>query len=270
MAAVVLCYYHVDSSLRGGDLEFCGREPMDVLGWGDCSNNVHDLGSESLRQALRGGGTSDKSAAVHNCRVPIGQGTLLVFSNYQTAHRVLRMKNTGETEASRDFVALFVLDPSAPALRPARSVLAAPHLLTQTLAPAKIPISGIQKVLEFLGVSPSDVMKKMQRNQLLSEQLKPSGQFANGGHVYTTGNGCFTMIGWLHKLLAPIDGGGRFVLDDEWPERNPKGFERLKALNLAPKGSNRGLSEVLSLPTAKLRQRLNKGKRQGKGTHKGY
>ncbi|CAE7029237.1 Cog5 [Symbiodinium sp. CCMP2592] len=212
---------------------------------------------------------SDKSAAVHNCRVPIGEGTLLVFSNYQMAHRVLRMKNTGKTEASRDFVALFVLDPSAPALLPARSILATPHLLTRTLAPAKIPISGIQKLLEFLGVSLSDVMQKMQRNQLLSEQLKPSGQFANGGDVYTTGNGCFTMIGWLHKLLEPIDESGRFL--DEWPERNPKGFERrLKALNLPPEGSNRGLSEVLSLPTAKLRQRLSKGKRQGKGTHKGY
>ena len=90
----------------------------------------------------------------------------------------------------------------------------------------------------------------MQRNQLLSEQLKPSGEFANGGKVFTTGNGCFTMIGWLHKLLEHH--GDR----ESFQELNPRGFERLKALNLAPEGSNRGLSELLSLPTTKLRQRL--------------
>jgi len=258
VAAVVLYYYNVDPSLRGGDMEFCGREPMDVLGAGDCSNNIDDLGSESLRVAFRGTSKSqsDKSAAVHNCRVPIGEGTLLVFSNYQMAHRVLRMKNTGKTEASRDFVALFVLDPSAPALLPARSVLAAPHLLTRTLAPAKIPISGIQIVLEFLGVSQTDVMRKMQRNLLLSEQLKPSGQFACGGSVHCTGNGCYTMIGWLHKLLEDQD-------PDPFDEVNPKGIQRLAALNLAPEGSDRGLSEALSLPTAKLKQRL---KEIGKGS----
>ena len=39
VAAVVLYYYHVHPQLRGGDMEFCGREPMDILGIGDCSNN---------------------------------------------------------------------------------------------------------------------------------------------------------------------------------------------------------------------------------------
>ena len=251
VAAVVLYYYHVDSSLHGGDMEFCGREPMDVLGFGDCSNNIGGLGSKSLRQALRGGSKSDNSsAAVHNCRVPIGDGTLLVFSNYQMAHRVLRLKNTGSTEASRDFVALFVLDPSAPALLPARSILAAPHLLRRTLAPVQISESAIRNVLEFLGVSQTDVVRKVQRNRLLSEQLKPSGEFACGGNVYATGNGCYTMIGWLHNMLEDRRGGQLYE------SMNPEGFARLAALNLPPEGSDRGLSEVLSLPTSKLDQRL--------------
>ncbi|CAE7266104.1 unnamed protein product [Symbiodinium necroappetens] len=249
VAAVVLYYYHVDSSLRGGDMELCGREPMDVLGFGDCSNNVSDLGSKSLREALRGGSKSDQSSAVHNCRVPIGNGTLLVFSNYQMAHRVLRLKNTGSTEASRDFVALFVLDPSSPALLPARSILAAPHLLRRTLAPVQMSESAIQNVLEFLGVSQTDVERKIQRNRLLSEQLKPSGEFACGGKVYATGNGCYTMIGWLHNMLEHRGG-------QAFEGMNPEGFERLAALNLPPKGSDRGLSEVLSLPTSKLQRRL--------------
>ena len=36
-------YYHVDPALEGGDMEFCGREPMDVLGSGDCSNNYEQF-----------------------------------------------------------------------------------------------------------------------------------------------------------------------------------------------------------------------------------
>ena len=92
-------------------------------------------------------------------------------------------------------------------------------------------------------------MRKRQRNRLLSEQLKPSGEFACGGDVYATGNGCFTMIGWLHNMLENRG-------DREFEDVNPKGFQRLAALNLPPEGSDRGLSEVLSLPTTKLHQRL--------------
>ena len=46
-----------------------------------------------------------------------GEGTLLVFSNCQMAHRVLRMWNDSGREAYRDFVALFILDPAFPPLK---------------------------------------------------------------------------------------------------------------------------------------------------------
>ena len=62
-------YYHVDKSLHGGDMEFCGREPMDILGWGDCSNNYRSFGRESLRSALRGDARDPPKLT--NCRVPI-------------------------------------------------------------------------------------------------------------------------------------------------------------------------------------------------------
>lgn len=89
VAAVVLYYYHVDPKLRGGDMEFCGREPMDILGIGDCSNNfeatclqlnsscsyrrdshgfclgAQDFGRDSLKVAFR------DEKKVSNCRVPI-------------------------------------------------------------------------------------------------------------------------------------------------------------------------------------------------------
>eukprot|EP00438_Fugacium_kawagutii_P006326 Skav213281 [mRNA] locus=scaffold2236:26930:27431:- [translate_table: standard] len=97
-------------------MEFCGREPMDVLGYGDCDDeNIDRFHRESLHAALRG--TSSAKPKIANCRVPIREGTLLVFSNYQMAHRVLRMCNSSTHEASRDFVALFILDPACPPLQ---------------------------------------------------------------------------------------------------------------------------------------------------------
>ena len=36
----------MDENLEGGAMEFCGREPLDVLGWGDCSNNYYKLTKE--------------------------------------------------------------------------------------------------------------------------------------------------------------------------------------------------------------------------------
>ena len=50
-------------------MEFCGREPMDVLGLGDCSNNYRQFHRESLKAALKDGPNGTKVA---NCRVPIG------------------------------------------------------------------------------------------------------------------------------------------------------------------------------------------------------
>ena len=69
LGATLRYYYHVDKSLHGGDMEFCGREPMDILGWGDCSNNYRSFGRESLRSALRGDARDPPKLA--NCRVPI-------------------------------------------------------------------------------------------------------------------------------------------------------------------------------------------------------
>ena len=248
VAAVVLYYYHVDPALHGGDMEFCGREPMDVIGAGDCSNNFQDLSKQTLLTALRGDGP-----AVHNCRVPIGEGTLLVFSNYQMAHRVLRLVNSSTSEASRDFVALFILDPSVPALRPARSILAKPFLLQRTLARAHLAPTDILRVMEFVGASQSDEARRKQRNQMLMEQLKPTGQFALGSNVYATGNGCYAMIGWLHNLLnhEENDAFEDLAAHDGWKGRTP-----LVALNLPPLKVDRGLSEVLSVPTAELERRL--------------
>jgi len=60
---------------------------------------------------------------IPRCRVPIEKGTLLVFSNYQVVHRVLKMfyphSEKGDKHApcglaSRDFLVLFISDQRSP------------------------------------------------------------------------------------------------------------------------------------------------------------
>ena len=82
-------------------------------------------------------------------RVFSGKGTLLVFSNYQMAHRVLRMVNASAREASRDFVALFVLDPAFPPLRPAASVLANSFLMRRALQSRGLSFSNVTNIQEM-------------------------------------------------------------------------------------------------------------------------
>jgi hypothetical protein len=54
------------------------------------------------------------------CRIPVKSGTLVVFSNYQMIHRVLRMtydgvdSNTPDGNASRDFLMFFIVDQCKP------------------------------------------------------------------------------------------------------------------------------------------------------------
>ena len=136
IVAVVLYYYHKDEALHGGAMEFCDRGPIDVIGVGDCSNNLNDFGNNSLNESLRG---EDQNAGrIPACKVPVEEGTLLVFSNHQMVHRVLTMANRATREASRDFVALFVVDPNHP-LVPAAAHLTTERVLRRILAPRIIP-----------------------------------------------------------------------------------------------------------------------------------
>ncbi|CAK9066210.1 Conserved oligomeric Golgi complex subunit 5 [Durusdinium trenchii] len=252
VAAVVLYYYHVDPQLEGGDMEFCGREPMDVLGIGDCSNNYGKFHAASVRAALRDG----PETRVANCRVPIREGTLLVFSNCQLVHRVLKMVNSGTHEASRDFVALFVLDPAFGELRPARSVLSAGYHVARALQRCGVGMMGcpqaVSLILEFLGIRPSAAQRKLTRNALLREQLQPSGEFCGSSQVHATGNGCYSMIGWLHHLLGKGSGSSLWMFEGaDW-----NGHKLLQGLNLPPEQLGRGMSEILSLDTVELDCRL--------------
>jgi hypothetical protein len=267
--AVVLYYYHIDKELEGGDLEFLGKEPIDILGIGDCSNNLYDFDRNAqslLRQEVRGKGNFPRG-----CKVPVKEGTLLVFSNYQMVHRVLKMVSKAQgREASRDFVALFILDPTTPQV-PAQSHLAKRFLFERALAgprvlpPAeleqkeegatpspplgRLPRSVAQLILEFDGMIIPKPIRLATRNQLLREQLKPKGKLGTSNNrVYATGNGCYTMIGWLDSLLSDPK--------DNYRERH--GYERVELLNCTPQTIGRGCSELMSVDSGDVDKILEK------------
>lgn len=91
VAAVILYYYDVDEALVGGNMEFLDRRPLDVLGSGDTDLD-NDFKPNSIKNAFRPATANEGEEAIDpgipNCSVPISTGTILVFSNYQMAHRV--------------------------------------------------------------------------------------------------------------------------------------------------------------------------------------
>eukprot|EP00928_Gymnodinium_smaydae_P038276 TRINITY_DN2642_c0_g1_i1.p1 TRINITY_DN2642_c0_g1~~TRINITY_DN2642_c0_g1_i1.p1 ORF type:complete len:660 (+),score=90.63 TRINITY_DN2642_c0_g1_i1:72-2051(+) len=260
IVAVALYYYNVANTLRGGDMEFCGREPIDVLGYGDCSNNISKISGKVLRKGLKVPNTKlDDQTAIQNAKVPISEGTLLVFSNYQMVHRVLRMVNESvEHEASRDFVALFIVDPASKPLVPSRCHLAESYILSRTLSVAKLPCAvPVKMILHCLGQVYTDEFERQNRNKMLLEQLQPRGCFGCAQNVYATGNGCFTMIGWLQNLLRE-DTNTDFkpaLLEKNVPWE-VFGAYKFSALNLPPQQLGRGMSEVLSISSLELKQQL--------------
>jgi hypothetical protein len=207
IVAVVIYYYRVSDKLEGGDLEFIDKRPIkDVMGlYGDC--DVENFTSREAEETVK---------SLPHCRMPVKKGTLVVFSNYQSIHRVLKMTSNGEDptspdgHTSRDFLLFFIVDQSKPLLS-----------------------------------SNSDLNIKEDRKKvrvdMFKEQMEPSGVFApNTGLVCSTGNGCLGQIGWL-------DGEKAYdFTDEELYEGNSRtpvrsGFKNIEKMNEQPP-LNRGLS----------------------------
>lgn len=267
VVAVVLFYYSVDESLRGGDMEFIDRRPMGTV-WDDPEREESQR--QALKQMLHPIDRSDGGyvgyhfflgeVPLPNCKVPIGTGTMLVFSNYQMAHRVLKMINTSKTQpASRDFVALFVLDPAADPLVPAQSHLARSYLYERCLMgpmvrdDLRLIREPSRLILEFMGIAEPLKHREQQRLHLLKSQLQPSGHIRGcSDRVYSTGNGCATMIGWVQSMLEE-----QLCGNDNIKECFPETDKRLRALNVPPSQLGRGISETLSIETDELSRTLD-------------
>lgn len=191
ICAVVLYYYRA-GCLEGGALEFCSS-----------SSEFCD----SLRDACC-------SEGLPRCQVPVKEGTLVVFSNYQVVHRVLRMQaREGEGGGgSRDFVAFFLVDQARP-LRVGDHVADHPSRLRQ---PQDLPRTDKER----LG--------------FLQKQLQPRVGFGTNRMfgLTTTGNGDPRDLGWVQAELT----GMATDADSNW---NWLGTDcapvaRLQGLNFPP------------------------------------
>jgi hypothetical protein len=104
----------------------------------------------------------------------------------------------------------------------------------------------IQNILEFIGKVPTTNQRRQRRDALLLKQLQPQGQFVGSGKVYATGNGCYTMIGWLSHMLgedeseSPCSSLCSSLCDGE-------GWKAFTAMNDAPTKLDRGMSQAWSL-----------------------
>lgn len=151
VVAVVLYYYRASECLEGGNMEVASKMTS-VIGFGDWPDRP--TRKSYLDQFAR-------------TKVPIKDGTMLVFSNYAAVHRVLPMIcKPGGRVGRRDFLAFFVID--------------------QRL-PLRLPMEiGSRK------------RRQEQRYDLLKTQLTPRGRFGlSNDEVYSTGNGSPYDLGWI-------------------------------------------------------------------------
>jgi hypothetical protein len=187
VVAVVLYYYRCDPTLTGGQLEFVDKQGSV---FGICGDYPHDpFEQEDMKDFVE---------SLPHCKVDVTEGTMIVFSNYQLVHRVLRMKNESRFDvACRDFVALFILDQQHP-LASTKDMFSADHSDTK------------EQEVSFLV---REEERQRVRSDLLTEQLKPSGKFGiSSDAVYSCGNGCVGQLGWttgdvddFQSLRAHVD-----------------------------------------------------------------
>jgi hypothetical protein len=147
------------------------------------------------------------------CKIPVKSGTLVVFSNYQMIHRVLKMTCNGvytsspDGWASRDFLLFFIVDQSK-------------------------PLSSTKEDLVII-----DDRSRVRLN-LFKEQIKPTGIFVPDTEmIISTGNTSGVQVGWL-------DGIEKYDYGLEqlgWLYGNVEGLDNVKLLNKNP-SLNRGIS----------------------------
>jgi hypothetical protein len=205
--SVVIYYYRVSEQLIGGDLEFIDKRPIkdEVWLYGDCDSDHFS--------------TSDANSSVKSlpqCRVPVKKGTLVVFSNYQNIHRVLKMTCEGKDPtspdgyASRDFLLFFIVDQSKP------------------LESASVNIDIKDDRIKV-------------RENLFREQMQPSGIFVpNTGLVSSTGNGIVGQVGWLDGI-TDYDFNDEDLYQSNYANCDRKGFKNIEKMNKNPP-LTRGLS----------------------------
>lgn len=221
IVAVILYYYRISDKLEGGDLEFMDKRSQIFWLHGDCDPD--NFSNEDAKKYI-----TDNAY----CKVPIKNGTLVVFSNYQFIHRVLQMcypsTEKGDPTApggfaSRDFLAFFVVDQRSP--------------LMSTSEFQNLQSPKIEEANEI-------------RKKLFIEQIQPSGSFGVDDGVYSTGNGSVALLGWVKDYIDnPEDDVSNYL--HKGMDRS--GLINLKLFNQAPPVS-RGISWAVEKNYANIQE----------------
>eukprot|EP00471_Norrisiella_sphaerica_P013442 CAMPEP_0184494596 /NCGR_PEP_ID=MMETSP0113_2-20130426/29098_1 /TAXON_ID=91329 /ORGANISM="Norrisiella sphaerica, Strain BC52" /LENGTH=746 /DNA_ID=CAMNT_0026880413 /DNA_START=134 /DNA_END=2371 /DNA_ORIENTATION=- len=239
--------------LQGGDLEFLPRDTNSLLDPWD------------IRQArLEGEVRAFMQARV---RAKLKKGTLLVFSNYQLIHRVLRCKNKGNVPLSRDFVAIYFVDQAHPLpsqavyrgiTRQLSDTISSAFRTTRTSrkrdaqdkakSPCRMAVSEtlIDIILQYMSAKFSHEQRRAVRASLVMEHLTPAGSFGiTKERCYTTGNGSPHLVGWLDQIR---DGRGKDGdsddIDDAEEIDNSSFAIALRKYGLRTPNLGRGLSAL--------------------------
>lgn len=219
IVAVVLYYYRVDASMHsdriGGNLEFFEKQAFDSSFW---------VGGDSSPTGCQVDEAVEMIMSTPHCQVPVRVGSLVVFSNYQLIHRVLRMRNTTGKTLSRSFVALFIVDQRQP------------------LHPSSAQPSAIRACV----ASKSRYQRRLTRlmNQLTPHPAEGAGAFGIHDAVYSTGNGSVALLGWMAAQANPSERITEMM--DRFPTGGRDGLPLITALNSCPP-VGRGVSWTLAL-----------------------
>jgi len=199
VVAVVLYYYRKSPNIKGGNLELCTKRTVQI--------GKHDADTGFV--------VDDYARELPRSIIPVEEGSLVVLSNYSSVHRVLRMvREPGEEDGCRDFLAFFVIDQRHPLQRPS------PENTTESLQ-----------------------TRKETASELLQEQLVPRSTFGvDCTVVYSTGNGCVADVGWVSNASERDD--------DENGRDFGTEIDTVSRFNAPPPVLGRGLSYLASLEFA--------------------
>ena len=198
IVAVAIYYYRFSEGILGGDIEFV-EKVQDSYIIPDSDRNQKFVPDKSRLDKFM--------KELPRVKVPIGEGTLVVFSNYQLIHRVLKMvyssnmkgdQNAPYGFASRDFLVFFIVNQGNP----------------------------LMSCKEIKDDVMDEEKQKNLRKVLFDEQIMPSGYF--GGRIVSTGNT------WEDQSE-----------DNGWIESESLHPE-YDYLNICPETLGRGISEPLS------------------------
>ncbi|GAB5355428.1 hypothetical protein AAMO2058_000204600 [Amorphochlora amoebiformis] len=212
VVAVVLYYYDYGrpvgphdkkdvGKLQGGDLEFLSRS----------ANTLEDIWDGKFEETR-------KRLLEKRVRVPLDEGKMVVFSNYQNVHRVLRCRNSGKVPLSRDFVIFYIIDQGLPlpsftvyqstvsTLRTTLKASMANKTKSKTATSDNVPSNVVDIVLEYASYLNNPAEQFKIRRQLMLDHLEPCGTFGlTSERCYTTGNGDPYLMGVILTLTHTRD-----------------------------------------------------------------